>query len=185
MKQLVAALALVSLGAAPLAAQDVRPAPRAFVEVLGGGVVPTFDIADVAKTGGAIGGAAGYHLTDRWVVMGEFSYGMHKDQATGTADINTLHYMGKVGYSLTGPRTSGWEALVNLGLGAVTFDVEGAPDALTYFAINAGAKLAYHVNRSFSLVLSPQGNIAFSKESELTTTNAWVWPFTVGLRARF
>jgi hypothetical protein len=34
-------------------------------------------------------------------------------------------------------------------------------------------------------VLSPQGDIAFSKKSEVTTTNAWVWPFTVGLRARF
>ena len=51
--------------------------------------------------------------------------------------------------------------------------------------INAGAKIAYNFNRSFAVVLSPQGDIAFSKKSELTTTNAWVWPFTAGFRANF
>ena len=60
-----------------------------------------------------------------------------------------------------------------------------APRTYTYFAINAGAKLAYNFNRSIALVLSPQGDIAFSKKSEVTTTNAWVWPFMVGLRVNF
>jgi hypothetical protein len=168
---------------APLAAQE--PATKFFVEGLGGAVVPTFDIADVAKTGGAFGAAIGYRVTPRWVVMGEFDYGMHKDKATGSVDINTLHYMAKVGYSLTGPRERGWEAIVNLGVGAVGFDVEGAAQTNTYFAINAGAKIAYNFNRSFAFVLSPQGDIAFSDEDELTTTNAWVWPFTAGLRVNF
>jgi hypothetical protein len=168
---------------APLTAQE--PATRFFVEGLGGAVVPTFDIADVAKTGGAFGAAVGYRLTPRWVLMGEFDYGMHKDKATGSVDINTLHYMAKVGYSLTGPRERGWEAIVNLGVGAVGFDVEGAPETNTYFAINAGAKITYNFNRSFAFVLSPQGDIAFSDENELTTTNAWVWPFTAGLRVNF
>jgi hypothetical protein len=168
---------------APLAAQE--PATKFFVEGLGGAVVPTFDITDVAKTGGAFGAAIGYRVTPRWVVMGEFDYGMHKDKATGSVDINTLHYMAKVGYSLTGPRERGWEAIVNLGVGAVGFDVEGAAQTNTYFAINAGAKIAYNFNRSFAFVLSPQGDIAFSDEDELTTTNAWVWPFTAGLRVNF
>lgn len=183
MKQLFAVLTTLG-AAAPLAAQQAAT-PRFFVEALGGAVVPTFDIADVAKTGGAFGAAVGYQLTPRWVLMGEFDYGMHKDKATGDVDIKTLHYIAKVGYSLTGPRERGWEAVVNLGAGAVGFDVQGAPETFTYFAINAGAKLAYHFNRTAALVLSPQGDIAFSKESELTTTNAWVWPFTVGLRLRF
>lgn len=168
---------------APLAAQE--PATKFFIEGLGGVVVPTFDIADVAKTGGAFGAAIGYRINPRWVVMGEFDYGMHKDKATGSADINTLHYMAKVGYSLTGPRERGWEAIVNLGVGAVGFDVEGAAQTNTYFAINAGAKISYNFNRSFAFVLSPQGDIAFSDEDELTTTNAWVWPFTAGLRVNF
>jgi hypothetical protein len=100
-------------------------------------------------------------------------------------DINTLHYIGKVGYSLTGPRDRGWEAIVNLGAGAVTFDVEEAPSTFTYFAINAGAKVSYNFSRSVALVLSPQGDIAFSNESELGTDNAWVWPVTAGLRLNF
>jgi outer membrane protein with beta-barrel domain len=168
---------------APLTAQ--QPGSRFFVEGLGGAMVPTFDIADVAKTGWALGATAGYRLNPRWVLMGEFDYGRHKDKATGSTTIKTLHYIAKLGYSLTAPRERGWEALVNLGAGAVRFDIAGAPQTHTYFAINAGAKIAYNFNRSFALVLSPQGDIAFSKKSELTTTNAWVWPFTAGFRANF
>jgi hypothetical protein len=169
--------------AAPLAAQQVGP--KLFIEGLGGGVVPTFDISDVAKSGGAFGAAIGYRITTRWVLMGEFDYGMHKDKATSSADINTLHYMAKVGYALLEPRARGWDVLVNLGVGAVSFDVQGAPKTYTYFAINAGAKLAYSFSSSVAFVLSPQGNIAFGKESEVATTNAWVWPFTAGLRVSF
>lgn len=183
MKSMVLTGLVVLAGVAPAAAQETTP--RVFVEALGGAAVPTFDIADVAETGGAVGAAIGIRLSPRWVVMGEFDYGMHKDKATGDVKINTLHYMGKLGYSLTGPREKGWEAIVNLGAGAVTFDVEGAPESFTYPAINAGAKLSYNFNRSFALVLSPQGDIAFSEESELGTDNAWVWPITAGLRINF
>lgn len=179
-----AALALGAPVITPVAAQQAGT-PKTFIEARGGGVVPTFDIADVAKSGASFGATLGYQVDPRWVLMGEFDYGMHQDKATGTADINTLHYMAKVGYSLTGPRERGWEALVNLGAGAVSFDVEGAPKTYTYFAINAGAKIAYNFNRSFAFVLSPQGDIAFSKKAEVATDNAWIWPFTAGLRVRF
>ena len=157
MKRYLVAAAAVLLAAAPAAAQT----PKLFVEGLGGVVVPTFDIGDVAKTGGAYGAAVGVRLSPRWVLMGEFDYGMHEDEPTGTVDIKTLHYVAKVGYSLTGPRERGWEAIVNLGAGAVTFDVEGG-DSYTYPAINAGAKLSYNFNRSFAIVFSPQGDIALS-----------------------
>jgi hypothetical protein len=169
--------------AEPLAAQ--QPLPRFFVEGLVGAVVPTFDIADVAKTGGAFGATLGYNVNERWVLMGEFDYGMHKDKASGAVDINTAHYIAKIGYAPHVPRQQGWNVLLNLGAGAVSFDVEGAPKTYTYFAINAGAKLTYGFNRNVALVLSPQGDIAFSKKSELTTNNAWVWPFTAGLRLNF
>jgi len=178
----VATLSALAL-AAPLAAQD-RPATF-FIEGRGGAVVPTFDIADVAKTGAAVGATLGYRLSPQLVLMGEFDYGMHKDKATGDVDIKTAHYMAKVGYSLSGPRERGWEAIVNLGVGAVSFDVDGAPKTFTYLAINAGAKLAYNVNRSVAVVLSPQGDIAFGKKDEIGTSNAWVWPFTAGLRVTF
>ncbi len=154
-----------------------------FVEALGGAVVPTFDIANTAKTGAMVGVAFGHRLNDRWTLMGEFDYGHHKDKPTGTVSINTLHFMAKVGYSLTGPRERGWEALVNLGAGAVAFDVAGTTK--TYPAINAGAKLTYNFSPRFSFVVSPQGDIAFTKKAEMGTTNAWVWPVSAGLRVRF
>lgn len=179
----IAGLALAAVSA-PASAQTM--AKRFFAEGLGGAVVPTFDINDVAKTGAAVGGTLGYRLNDRWVLMGEFDYGFHKDQATSNTDIHTLHYIGKVGYQLLTPKSDrGWEALVNLGAGAVTFDVQGAPQNFTYFAINAGAKLAYNFNPSLAFVLSPQGDIAFSDENEILTNNAWVWPVTAGLRVNF
>lgn len=176
-------LALATILAAPLAAQ--APAPKAFVEARVGAAVPTFDIADVAEVGTDIGATLGYQLNPRWVMMGEFDYGMHQDKATSTVDIKTLHLVAKIGYSLTGPRERGLEASVNLGAGVVRFDVDGAPDTFTYPAINAGAKIVYNVNRSFAVVLSPQGDIALSDEDEIGTSNAWVWPVTAGLRVRF
>lgn len=178
---LLAGLGLAAAGTA----RAQSPMPRLSVEGLAGAMVPTFDIADVAKTGPMFGAAVSYQLSPRWALIGEFDYGLHKDKPTGSVDIKTLHYIAKVGYSLTGQRETGWEALVNLGAGAVSFDVQGAPSTKTYFAINAGAKLAYNVNRSFAIVVSPQGDIAFSKKSELTTTNAWVWPISAGVRLRF
>jgi hypothetical protein len=183
MKSLCSLGALALLAAAPLAAQ--QPATRFFVEGRGGAVVPTFDIADVAKTGGAFGATLGYQIAPRWVLMGEFDRGMHKDKATGNVDITTSHYMAKIGYMPRAPRERGWNLAVNLGVGAVNFAVDGAPESFTYLAINAGAKLAYNFNRSLAFVLSPQGDIAFSDEAELTTSNAWVWPVTVGLRLSF
>ena len=179
---LLAAAGAAALGA-PLRAQ--QPPTTVFFEARGGGVTPTFGIADVAKTGTALGATLGFRPSPRWVLMAEYDDGSHKDKATGLVDITTRHYMAKVGYSLTGPRERGWDAIINLGAGAVGFDVEGAPEQFTYFAINAGAKLAYNFNRSVAFVLSPQGDIAFSKKEELTTTNAWVWPFTAGLRVNF
>jgi hypothetical protein len=177
------AAATLSLVATHLGAQ--MPSTSLFIEGRGGAVAPTFEIADVAKTGGSFGATLGLNLNDKWSLMAEFDNGMHKDKNTGLVDINTLHYMAKIGYSLTGTRSTGWEASVNLGAGIVTFDVEGAPEANSYVAINAGAKLLYGFTPSLAFVLSPQGDIAFSKEDEITTTNAWVWPFTAGLRVRF
>ncbi len=174
--------------ASPLAAQaqsSDMPMPRAFVEARVGAAIPTFDIADVADMGLDVGATIGYRLAPSWVLMGEFDYGMHKDEPTGDLDIKTMHFIGKVGYSLTGPRERGWEAAINLGAGIVRFDVEGASDVFTYPAINAGAKIAYNVNRSFAIVLSPQGDIAFSDEEEVGTSNSWVWPVTAGVRVKF
>lgn len=183
---LAALASLTVIATAPANAQySSGDVPKFFVEGLAGAMVPTFDIANTAKVGSMFGGTLGYVLNDRWTLMGEFDYGNHKDKATGLTTIKTLHYIGKLGYSLTGPREKGWEALVNLGAGAVSFDVEGAPSKKTYFAINAGAKISYNFNRNVALVISPQGDIAFTKKADLNTTNAWVWPVSAGLRIRY
>lgn len=158
--------------------------PPVFVEVLVGAVVPTFDIADVATTGAAFGLAAGYRLSPRLALLAEFDYGAHQDKATKSVDITTLHYVGKIGWSLTGPRERGWETMLTLGAGAVTFDVEGG-SAKTYPAISAGAKIAYAFSPRAAFVLSPQGDIAFTKKADLGTDNAWVWPLTAGFRFNF
>jgi hypothetical protein len=179
------ALAAVALCAPLASARAQQVSPRWFVEGLGGAVVPTFDIADVAKTGAAYGATVGYAVSPRLVLMAEVDRGMHKDKATSSVDITTTHLMAKVGWSLTGPRDHGWETVLNLGVGNVAFDVDGAPSTYSYAAINAGAKIVWNVNRAFALVLSPQGDIAFSRKADLTTNNAWVWPFTAGLRVKF
>lgn len=178
---LVAAGALMV--AAPLAAQ--AQGPKVLLEARGGAVVPTFDIADVAKTGASFGGTIGYQFSPKWALLGEFDYGMHKDKNTGLVDIKTTHLVAKLGYAVTPYRERGWNVMLNLGAGLVNFSVEGAPESFTYPAINAGAKLAYNFNPSVAFVLSPQGDIAFSKESELGTSNAWVWPVTAGFRFNF
>ena len=183
---LAAVVGMTCLAAPAMSAQySPSDTPKFFVEGLAGAVVPTFDIANTAKVGSMFGGTVGYSLNSRWTLMGEFDYGNYKDKATGTITIKTLHYIGKLGYSLTGPSETGWEALVNLGAGAVSFDVDGAPSTKTYFAINAGAKITYNFNRSVAFVLSPQGDIAFTKKADLNTTNAWVWPVSAGLRIRY
>ena len=183
MKQALMGVAAVLVAStSPLAAQDVTP--KFFVEGLAGVAVPTFDIADVATTGGAVGATVGYRLSPRWTLMGEFDYGMHKDKATETVDIKTTHLIAKLGYVLSAPKTRGWDVTVNLGAGIVNFDVDGA-EGNSYFAINAGAKLAYSLNPSLAIVLSPQGDIAFSKENELGSSTAWVWPVTAGIRLSF
>jgi hypothetical protein len=76
--------------------------------------------------------------------------------------------------------TRGHSLLVNAGGGAMTFDVDGGSN--TYPAINVGAKIRYRFSPRLSLVLSPQGDIAFTDEDVLGTGDAWVWPFTAGLR---
>ena len=180
-------IALAGLFASPVAAQTSMgaPASRAFVEARVGAAIPTFDIADAIDMGLDLGATIGYQLAPSWVIMGEFDYGMHKDEPTGNVDVKTMHVIGKVGYSLTGPRERGLEAAINLGGGIVRFDADGASDVHTYPAINAGAKIAYNVNPKFAFVLSPQGDIAFSDEDEIGTSSAWVWPVTAGVRVKF
>jgi hypothetical protein len=165
------------------AAQD--PAPRVTIEGRAGLNVPTFDISDAVDAGPSFGIGAGVQLRPRLYLLGDVDLGFHSgaNPAGGleAPDVKVYHYMAKVGYEVLSAGSSPWSVIVNAGAGALTFDPDGA-SSKTYPAINVGAKIGYRLSPRVSLLLSPQGDIAFTKDDELGTNNAWVWPFTAGVR---
>lgn len=170
----------------PSAARAQTEGRRVTVEARGGLNVPTFDISDAVDAGPSFGIGAAVELRPRVYLLGDLDLGFHSGAGLpggATApDVKVYHYMAKLGYQLLAESSaSPWSVIVNAGAGAMTFDVDGA-GSNTYPAINVGAKIGYRLSPRVALLLSPQGDIAFGKESELGTTNAWVWPFTAGLR---
>ena len=157
------------------------------VEAHAGYYLPTGDIADAVDGAFGFGGGFGYSFTDKLVVMGEVDFGSHSgaefEGETGP-DVDVLHFMGKVGYVVFTSADGKLKILVNPPGPDFSADVEGA-DSYTYFAINAGAKLYYMFTENVGLVVSPQGDIAFTKEEEIGTSNAWVWPLSAGLAFNF
>lgn len=182
--KILGVILVVSLAAGSAQAQM---ADKPFkIELLAGGAVPTFDITDLADPGFAAGAAFSYMISDKVLGIAEFDYGMHPG-ADDLPDVNVSHYMAKFGYQVFQSDDEKLSIYVNLGAGAMMFDadVEGA-ESNTYLAINAGAKLYYSVHDVISLVLSPQGDIAFVDEDEgFTNSTAWVWPFTAGIAVSF
>ncbi len=193
MKSLHAVAVLVALGfglSSPAMAQ--RPEQPWMIEAHAGYYVPTFDISDLVDASFGFGGGIGYFVTPKVIVMGEVDYSRHGgakiegSEATGP-DVDVLHFMGKLGYVVYGSPDGKLKILVNAGAGAMNFspDVQDA-ESKTYFAINAGAKLYYMFARNVGLVVSPQGDIAFtSKDDGFTGSTAWVWPFSAGLVLNF
>ena len=177
------AFAIVGVAAATMTFSTNAMAQTA-IEIRGGANVPTFDIADAAKIGPSFGVGISKKATDRLWVIGDFDYGMHANKTSGGPDINVSHYIAKLGWELNKGADSKWTVVLNAGAGAMNFSVDGG-SSFTYPAINVGAKLIYGFSERTSFVLSPQGDIAFSKKDELGTNNAWVWPFAAGLRFNF
>jgi len=161
-------------------AQAQLQRPLSF-EVRGIAMVPTFDIADAADVGPGFGFGIGVQLSPVVRLMADFDAGFHGTPSP-SSDINTYHAIGKVGLDVV--RSGRVTLTLNAGAGAVRFAGD-LPEAKTYFAINAGAKLGIRVTEAVELLASPQGDIAFSKEDDLGTNNSWVWPLGVGLRLRF
>ncbi len=174
---LSAAAALAFVGAAQTA-----EAQRT-VELRGGLNVPTFDITDAAKSGASFGLGLGMKTTERLWLLADLDFGMH-DGAAGGPELNVNHYIAKLGYQLMAGEDRPVSVILNAGAGVMTFGVDGG-DTFTYPAINVGAKIAYRLNDRAALLLSPQGDIAFTKKSEVGTDNAWVWPFSAGIRISF
>ena len=172
-----AVLLAASAAANPAGAQGA-------IELRGGLSAPTFDIADAAKVGGSFGIGLSKKVSDRLWIIGDADFGTHANKSSGGPDIMVNHYIAKIGYQLGKSAESPLTVVLNAGVGAMSFGIDGG-DTFTYPAINVGAKLIYRLNDRFSLVASPQGDIAFTKEAELGTTNAWVWPFAAGLRITY
>lgn len=167
-------------------ARAQAPEKPVIVEGLAGVAVPTFDITDLADPGFVAGAAAGYRFNDRILGMIEVDFGTHAGPDDGP-DVNVYHYMAKAGYRVFQSQDDKWRIFVNAGLGAMTFDVDLAgAEKNTYFAINAGAKIYYMINETISIVVSPQGDIAFVDENDgFTGSTAWVWPITAGVAFTF
>lgn len=185
--RIVVAMGLMAItaGASTLEAQATH---KASLEARVGAAVPTFDIADAVKAGFAFGAGLGIPLGGRWHLLADVDYGKHSGKRVGNVtgpDFGVTHLMGKLGFEVT-PPSSKVKVILNAGGGLLSFN----PDATnassnSYFAINAGAKIYLPLGSDrVSLVLSPQGDIAFSKKTELGSSTAWVWPFTAGLRVR-
>jgi hypothetical protein len=183
-----------TLGAAAIAAAistaTVASAdPQFAVEARGGLNVPTFDITDAADPGPSFGLGLGVLVAPKVMLFADADFGTHSGADLGGGvdhpDITVSHVIGKVGYNVYSSPDGKLDILANAGAGIMIFDVDGGADAFTYPAINVGLKIAYAIAPQVDILLSPQGDIAFTDEAEVGTDNAWVWPFAAGLRLRF
>src|SRR5512141_2414365 len=158
---------------------------RVAVEARAGVNVPTFDISDAVDAGPSVGLGAAVRFAPKLWLMGDVDLGFHPGATLAgggqAPDVKVYHYIAKLGYELLSDRQSRWSVIVNAGAGALTFDTDGA-GSNTYPAINVGAKIGYRLSPRVQLLLSPQGDIAFTNDKDLGTNNAWVWPFTAGVR---
>jgi hypothetical protein len=183
MRNWIFGAALLLAGVASRAAAQEAP-HRFTLEARGGFNVPTFDISDAVDGGPSAGVGLGYRVSPTLWLLGDLDLGFHSGAELGGVegpDVKVYHYIAKVGYALVPEGASPWSVIVNAGGGAMTFDVDGG-SSNTYPAINVGAKILYRVSPRVSLLLSPQGDIAFTDEDEVGTSNSWVWPFTAGFR---
>jgi hypothetical protein len=180
----VLSFGLMLLGIAPIV-QAQSAERRVSLEARGGVNVPTFDISDAVDAGPSVGLGAAVQFAPKLWLMGDVDLGFHSgaDLAGGgeAPDVKVYHYIAKLGYELLSEGQSPWSVIVNAGAGALTFDADGG-GSNTYPAINVGAKIGYRVSPRVQLLLSPQGDIALTDDEEVGTSNAWVWPFTAGVR---
>lgn len=179
---------IVAFVAAVMVTSATQAQAQVAIEARGGINVPTFGIRDAAKAGPSFGAGLSTKIGDRLWLMAEADFGSHDgaDLATGGSgpDIMVSHFMAKLGYQLSGNGYGGMQVVLNAGAGAMRFAVNNGP-SFTYPAINVGAKILYPIADKVMFVVSPQGDIAFSKQDEVGAKMSWVWPFAAGLRVNF
>jgi hypothetical protein len=111
--------------------------------------------------------------------MADVDVGYHSSEI---GDVNTYHYMGKLGFDVVKGRSGHGDPQCGAGVMAIS---PAGGESLSYFAINAGAKIGIKLGKAIELLISPQGDIAFSNEDEVLTSKAWIWPLGLGLRVSF
>jgi hypothetical protein len=197
MKKLLNVVTLVGLAlvlASPALAQ--RPEKPFQAEARAGYMLPTGDIADFVDGTFGFGASFGYYFTPKFVIMAEFDYGSHSYKTDivdpgfdlGSAKEDVMHLMGKIGYVLFQSADGKMKILVNAGAGAMNFKFKAdgiESESTTKFAINAGAKFYYMFTPSIGIVISPQGDIAFTNKDEDGSSSKWVWPLTAGFAFNF
>jgi hypothetical protein len=179
---------MMALAAGAAMVLAVPAEAQVVVEARGGLNVPTFSITDVAKAGPSFGAGLSTRISDRVWLMADADFGSHDgaDLPLGGngPDVMVSHFIAKLGYQVSGGTNGGMTVVLNAGVGAMRFSVDNGP-SFTYPAINVGAKLVYPLSNSVGFVLSPQGDIAFSKKEDVGTSMSWVWPFSAGFRVGF
>ena len=135
------ALGLALLASTQSAAAQASTDPTFSLELRAAAVVPTFDISDAADVGPGFGFGVGYRVAPKVTLMADFDIGLHPSDADPDFKINTLHYMGKVGYDVfVGERV---RVAVNLGAGMVQFGGD-LPEAKSYPAITHVLIISVH-----------------------------------------
>ncbi len=173
----IVALAVMALaGPTSVAAQEAGQR-QFFFEVRGGVNVPTFDVADAVDAGVGVGGTFGVMVAPRVWLLAEGDFGFHGSAIQSGPDVDVFHYMGKVGYEVY--NNDQVSVLLNAGAGVLNFRPDGG-GSTTDVAIGVGGKIAFAVSEQIAIVISPQGDIAFTDGD-----TAWVWPFTAGIRVNF
>lgn len=160
---------------------------RTAVSVRGGFYVPTFDITDIAETGPGFGLGVQVPIGERLFARAAADFGSHDVVGGDELDVQVNHYIVGLGLPLVEAADDNpWRVSVNAGAGLMTFDVDGPSEQNSYPAINVGGEIEYVLSETVSLLLSPQGDIAFVDEEDgFTGSTAWVWPFTAGAKFRF
>ncbi|KPJ90456.1 MAG: hypothetical protein AMS18_10875 [Gemmatimonas sp. SG8_17] len=154
------------------------------LEVRGGVAIPAFDFADVSKPGPAFGLGYQFHPTGNWLVMFDADYSSQPADDDGLK-VTIYHFLGKLGIDLV-DRASPWSFILNAGAGLLLFDFEQEIfGTKRYFGTNFGAKVGYAPTERVTVYANVQADVAFSESSGLIpTSNAWVWPVTLGLAYR-
>jgi len=121
LNRLLMGLGALGLLTAPATAQYSKSTT---LEIRGVAMTPTFGIADKdrvgAKVGPGFGVGVGYALGSNLRFMADMDAGFHSSEI---GDVDTWHYMGKLGYDL--PTSGKVRITLNAGAGLVSIKPKG------------------------------------------------------------